>query len=189
MKNWFDEALSYIILAAVILLLFIGAIWSAHAWGQEPAKAQTVYEEPAAVTAWKNHASGTYEALIAARDMGSLPGHVLAGDIIAVRPAGWPWGKKELDNKDFKVVKLSNLTRAQAETICGPEMAPNPTPGEPPIVVKDRRYRFALVEAGTTLDARNKVITDKKVARKVSAIDAENDQGADQQAAIAEIIK
>ena len=87
---------------------------------------------------------------------------------------GWPWGKAELDQADFKILTVTGITRKMAEVISMQEVDKD---GE---VVRARRYAFDIADAGTTKDGRKKVVKDKKTDAMVSVEDAENDHGEDE---------
>ena len=60
-----------------------------------------------------------WEFAIAVRDEVNLKsGHKRKkqGDIIAVKPAGWKWGKKEVD--EYLIVPVSGLTKKEAHDLC-----------------------------------------------------------------------
>ena len=64
---------------------------------------------------------GVFEFAICVKDEADLEsGHkrMKQGDIIAVKPAGWQWGKKELDG--FLIVPVTGLTKEEAHSMCQP---------------------------------------------------------------------
>jgi len=91
-----------------------------------------------------------WEFAIAVRDEDDLSsGHKRKkeGDIIAVKPYPWQWGKKEVAN--HLIVIVDNLTEEEAHTLCqqyyeGGRLAQDIQPGENVKIIGKRRYNIPL---------------------------------------------
>lgn len=49
------------------------------------------------------------------------------GDVVVVREDGWAWGKEELRNPDWRIIKIPGVAALFAEPFLGPELASEPT--------------------------------------------------------------
>ena len=69
------------------------------------------------------------------------------GDIIAVKPSPWQWGKKELDQ--YLIVTIDGLTKEEADKLCIPKFEtgedwwPSGELSQPNIVAK-RRFKISF---------------------------------------------
>lgn len=156
-REWWHEMLmdaaAIIVLAILLGLMFWSAGALSDAWGGM---------KPTPAESGPGQAPAAWVALVAARDMGALG----AGDIVAVRPAGSPWGKKERDGNNFGMVIIMNMTPFQAEALCSPE---KDAAGR---VIRERRYAFSHPARGARVDGSGLVFGDKKLQRLVSASEA-----------------
>ena len=119
-----------------------------------------------------------FEFAICVKDEADLPsGHKRKkqGDIIAVKPAGWQWGRKELD--EYLIVPVTGLTKEEAHDLCQPQyeggvlqkdlpvMDPKAeTKPEPVAVVAKRRFSIpiAAIKAGWKTGMATADVEDKK---------------------------
>jgi hypothetical protein len=117
-----------------------------------------------------------FEFAIAVKDEEDLAsGHKRKkqGDIIAVKPAPWEWGRKELD--EYLIVPVTGLTKAEAHSLCQPyyeggvkqeDIPPlDPTAEKPPAPVKivgKRRYSVPLdvIKTGWCPDMKTADVAD-----------------------------
>ena len=91
-----------------------------------------------------------WEFAIAIRDEADLPsGHKRKkeGDIIAVKPYPWSWGKKEVT--EYLIVILDNLTEEEAHALCQPHyedavLQKDVDMETPPKIIGKRRYNIPL---------------------------------------------
>ena len=69
------------------------------------------------------------------------------GDIIAVKPSPWQWGKKELDQ--YLIITIDGLTKEEADKLCIPQFEtgedwwPSDELPQPKIIAK-RRFKISL---------------------------------------------
>lgn len=71
------------------------------------------------------------EILVCVRNRGLSPSDVKAGDVIEVKPDGWPWGDAELGrpipgnphgkHDFFRVIKLPDVSELEASNLLAPE--------------------------------------------------------------------
>ncbi len=114
-----------------------------------------------------------FEFAVCVKDEADLAsGHkrMKQGDIIAVKPAPWNWGKKEVDQ--FLVVPVSGLTKEEAHDLCQPSYAggvlqkdlPTDIDAEPVAMVGKRRYSIpmATIKKGWKADMVTADVEDKK---------------------------
>jgi hypothetical protein len=91
-----------------------------------------------------------FEFAIAVKDEADLKsGHrrKKQGDIIAVKPAPWEWGRKEVD--EYLIVPVTGLTKEEAHSLCQPYYEggvkqEDITEESSPKVVGKRRYSIPL---------------------------------------------
>ena len=112
-----------------------------------------------------------WEFAICPKDEEDLPsGHkrMKKGDIIAVKPYPWEWGKEEV--KRFLIVVIDGLTKQQVEDMCSPHYANDkliselePDSDEKPIAKRRFKIPLDVLEnaAGMTLDINK--LEDKSV--------------------------
>lgn len=91
----------------------------------------------------------------------------LIGDIIACRPAGWAWGKKET-GPDYRVVRICGIDSQGAELLCAPLTGPDG------LVTSPRRFAVNLSDAavagGSEISAdADAVIKDRSTGDEISA--------------------
>lgn len=48
------------------------------------------------------------------------------GDVVVVQPDGWPWGREELTNPDWRIIKLPNVTVAEMQQFLSAEPITDP---------------------------------------------------------------
>lgn len=48
------------------------------------------------------------------------------GDVIVVKPDGWPWSEAELTNPDWRIIKFPAVTVEQAASFLAPEVETDP---------------------------------------------------------------
>lgn len=49
-----------------------------------------------------------------------------AGDVVCVRDDGWPWGKLEISNPDWRIIKFPSMSEAAFEAFVQEQEAPDP---------------------------------------------------------------
>jgi len=64
------------------------------------------------------------------------------GDVVAIRPDGWLWGKQELVNPLFRIIKVPRVTVSQASAFLGPELDTDPT--NPSKMLRLRAFKLDL---------------------------------------------
>lgn len=64
------------------------------------------------------------------------------GHVIMVKPAGWPWTELELTNPDWRILKLPNVTEAQAASLVAHEIPTDPQ--KPGKMLQRRGFKFDL---------------------------------------------
>jgi len=114
-----------------------------------------------------------FEFAIAVKDEADLAsGHKRKkqGDIIAVKPAPWNWGKKEVDQ--YLIVPVTGLTKEEAHELCQPSYAggvlqkdlPTGLEADPVAIVAKRRYSIplAIIKTGWKTDMIIADVEDKK---------------------------
>ncbi len=62
------------------------------------------------------------------------------GDVIAIQPDGWVWGREELRNPDWRIVKVPGVSVTQAAAFLGPEL--NTDPANPSRMLRRRAFRL-----------------------------------------------
>jgi len=93
---------------------------------------------------------GDFEFAVCVKDEADLAsGHkrMKQGDIIAVKPAGWQWGKKEVNG--FLIVPVTGLTKEEAHSMCQPHYSggikqEELTESMNPVRAGKRRYSIPL---------------------------------------------
>src|SRR6185312_2698393 len=48
------------------------------------------------------------------------------GDVVVAVEDGWQWGRAEIENLDWRIVRLPGVSLKQAQTLLGPEMNADP---------------------------------------------------------------
>ncbi|MBI5844765.1 MAG: hypothetical protein HZB23_08885 [Deltaproteobacteria bacterium] len=96
----------------------------------------------------------------------------LAGDIIACRPEGWAWGRKET-GPDYRIVRICGLDSQGAELLCVPLTGPDG------LIAAPRRFSVdftdPLISGGGEIDAStHAVIIDRSRALRVTATGAKD---------------
>lgn len=76
----------------------------------------------------------------------------MRGDVIHVAPDGHQWGKKEIDNPEWRIIKCPDMGKAEAEALLARE------PGDP---LKNKYLRKRLFRLD--LDALEKTLADQLV--------------------------
>ena len=79
------------------------------------------------------------------------------GDVICVQPDGWLWGKQELANPLFRIVKVPGVSLEQASAFLGSEHDVDPT--NPSRLLQNRAFRIdldALPGAAALTDQKRK---------------------------------
>jgi len=89
------------------------------------------------------------------------------GDLIAVKPAPWNWGRKEVD--EYLIVPTTGLTKEEAHSLCQPYYEggvkqEDITEDSNPAIVGKRRYSIPLstIKDGWKPDMVTKDVEDKK---------------------------
>jgi len=114
-----------------------------------------------------------FEFAIAVKDEADLAsGHKRKkqGDIIAVKPAPWNWGKKEVN--EYLIVPATGLTKEEAHELCQPCYAGGvlqkdlsiDLDAKPVAIIAKRRYSIPLeiIKVGWKPDMITKDVEDKK---------------------------
>lgn len=65
-----------------------------------------------------------------------------AGDVIAVQPDGWLWGKDELNSPNHVIVKLPKVSVSEASFLLTPEIDVDPK--NPSKTLQRRAFKFDL---------------------------------------------
>lgn len=65
-----------------------------------------------------------------------------AGDVVCVQDDGWPWGREELKNPDWRIVKIPSLAVTTATSFLGPEF--DIDPAHPSRVLRRRAFSIDL---------------------------------------------
>jgi len=88
------------------------------------------------------------------------------GDIIAVKPAPWDWGRKEVD--EYLIVPVTGLTKEEAHNLCQPHYdggvkQEDITVENIPAIVGKRRYNIPLdtIKTGWCADMITVDVEDK----------------------------
>lgn len=83
------------------------------------------------------------------------------GDVITVQPDGWAWGKEELANPEWRIVKIA-ASVAECLQFLSPELPQSATPDR---MIRKRAFKFDLekLDAGTTDLAELKVTKSRLV--------------------------
>lgn len=63
------------------------------------------------------------------------------GDVIAVCPDGWIWGREELKNPDWRIVKVPGVTVSEASGFLAPELSAGPVAVD---LLRRRAFRLDL---------------------------------------------
>ena len=85
------------------------------------------------------------ELLIKAQDTTNLDSHYLdarcwkTGEVIVMRPDGWQWGRKEVEDPQFTLVRVLNASEEDLSCFLFPEMETNPR--EPNNLKQRRMFR------------------------------------------------
>lgn len=64
------------------------------------------------------------------------------GDVIVAQPDGWPWGKEEVSNPDWRIIKIPGAAPESFASLLQPELAPDPR--NPPRTLQRRWYHLDL---------------------------------------------
>lgn len=80
-----------------------------------------------------------------------------AGDVIAIQPDGWPWGKKELDNPEWRIWRLTGIEPERILDLC--EVDNNRIAGSSFYVRKRVRYLDLTGALARTLIAAGSFIS------------------------------
>ena len=64
------------------------------------------------------------------------------GDVIVIAPDGWSWGREELTNPHWRIVKAPNISVDDASAFLGPELETNPQ--NPSRVRQKRGFKLGL---------------------------------------------
>jgi hypothetical protein len=67
------------------------------------------------------------------------------GDVIAVCPDGWPWGREELNNPHWRIVKVPDMTESEASAFLGKEHDTDPS--TPSRTLQRRAFKIDLDHA------------------------------------------
>jgi hypothetical protein len=67
------------------------------------------------------------------------------GDVVVVVDDDWQWGREELRNPDWRIVRLPNVSTAQAAAFLGEEMDEDPQ--QPSRALRRRGWSFDLAAA------------------------------------------
>ena len=90
------------------------------------------------------------------------------GDVIHVAPDGWSWGTKEIQNPDWRIVKLPNVSESDLAALLIPELHDDPQ--NPSRVLQRRAFKLdldALQLDGGTSAATSTVSLVEVMAMKV----------------------
>lgn len=104
------------------------------------------------------------EILVCVKDRGGIR-DPKRGDVIDVKPDGWAWGRCELgqvvpgnpngNHNFFRIIKLPNVTEAQAENMLTPEVDVNPLIPSPYL-----QYRVRYLDITKIAALASKVLRD-----------------------------
>ncbi len=75
------------------------------------------------------------------------------GDIIAVVEDGWPWGKEELSNPDWRIVKFTSISVSAVMAFLGPEI--DTDAAHPSRMLRRRAFSFDLSSTSLPQAFRN----------------------------------
>lgn len=64
------------------------------------------------------------------------------GDVVCVKPDGWGWGRQELANPLFRIIKVPGVSVSQASGFLGPELDSDPT--NPSQMLRPRAFSLDL---------------------------------------------
>lgn len=67
------------------------------------------------------------------------------GDVICIQPDGWPWGREELANPDWRIIKLPGIAAESLAAFTAPEV--DNDPANPSRVLQRRAFRLDLDHA------------------------------------------
>lgn len=65
-----------------------------------------------------------------------------AGDVIVVMPDGHEWGRAEIENQDWKIVRVPGVSVDQASVFTSPEIDDDPS--QPSRVLQYRAFAFDM---------------------------------------------
>lgn len=80
------------------------------------------------------------------------------GDVITIQPDGWVWSRAELNNPDWRIIKVPGVSVAQAQEFLEPEA--DTDPANPSAVLQRRAHKIDLDALpdpkGQMVDAKRK---------------------------------
>ncbi len=65
-----------------------------------------------------------------------------AGDVICIQPDGWNWGREELKNPDWRIIKMPGVKESDLSAFLQPELPVDPM--NPPKTLQRRAFRLHL---------------------------------------------
>lgn len=81
------------------------------------------------------------------------------GDVITIQEDGWAWGKKELSNPDWRIIKFPGVPASEMSAFLQPELAPDPA--NPPKTLQRRAFKFDVDHPSLPAAIKNAIADDK----------------------------
>ena len=110
------------------------------------------------------------ELLLRIVDSGPDIEHTKCGDVIVVQPDGWTWSPRELENPDWRIVKIPDLLGTEKEALLSNNLRIDSLEKKPPRrykvdidVIKDKHLFTGIRTEQIIVMSRNEFIKEAKL--------------------------